>query len=229
MRPPACSGRLPRPETRALAAWMPKSGCGNSLLLTQSLIPPPLTYQAAPLRCSGASSTRVTQTAHTARRSRQAPVRTMWCTRASAGRQGSGSWSKLTSRWRHSLPLRTPGTPGLRPLLLHALWGERCSRPCPSGIPRWHTALPAASANVALDTQTGVGSSYIGRGEGEIGGYGSVMHDVEPGRAGSSRSRPAPKDYKPLTLPDGRLATLGTHTHRTRTHTHILAHTRRGQ
>lgn len=101
-------------------------------------------------------------------------------------------------------------------------------RPCPSGIPRWHTALPAASANVALDTQTGVGSSYIGRGEGEIGGYGSVMHDVEPGRAGSSRSRPAPKDYKPLTLPDGRLATLGTHTHRTRTHTHILAHTRRG-
>merc|ERR1740117_1786798 len=35
------------------------------------------------------------------------------------------------------------------------------------------------------------------------------MHDVEPGRAGSSRSRPAPKDYKPLTLPDGRLATLG--------------------
>ncbi len=127
MRPPACSGRLPRPETGALAAWMPKSGCGNSLLLTQSLIPPPLTYQAAPLRCSGASSTRVTQTAHTARRSRQAPVRTMWCTRASAGRQGSGSWSKLTSQWRHSLPPRTPGTHGLRPLLLHALRKERCS------------------------------------------------------------------------------------------------------
>ena len=128
---------------------MAKSGCGNSLLLTQSLIPPPLTYQAAPLRCSGASSTRVTQTAHTARRSRQAPVRTMWCTRASAGRQGSGSWSKLTSQWRHSLPPRTPGTHGFGPLLLHALRKERCSLAhapvaYPGGIRRCRPPVPTS-------------------------------------------------------------------------------------
>ena len=112
-----------------------------------------------------------------AHRSRQAPVRTMCFTRASAGRQGSESWLKLTSRWCHSLPPRPTGTHGLRRLLPHALREERCSRPNPCGIR--HTALPVASAHIALDTQTGVGSNYIGRGEGEIGAYGSVMHDAE--------------------------------------------------
>ena len=78
-------------------------------------------------------------------------------------------------RWHMALPRWwCPG--GASPVVL-ARWP----------VPRWHRALPAASAHevpyppthIALDTQTGVGSSYIGRGEGEIGAFPSVMHDAE--------------------------------------------------